>query len=151
MSDVRVRILVAEGVAELVLSRPEKRNALDDRTIAELKEALQLAADDPRVSVLLLRGEGKDFCAGADLSQLERIAGNAGAMENLQDAASLGALFVAMDGGDIIYRGFEDGIVKLELHGSCSGCPSSTATLKNGIENMLRHYVPEVIAVEAVA
>jgi len=58
---------------------------------------------------------------------------------------------VAQDGGDIIYRGFEDGIVKLELHGSCSGCPSSTATLKNGIENMLRHYVPEVIAVEAVA
>jgi Fe-S cluster biogenesis protein NfuA len=58
---------------------------------------------------------------------------------------------VAMDGGDIIYRGFEEGVVKLELHGSCSGCPSSTATLKQGIENMLRHYVPEVIAVEAVA
>jgi len=58
---------------------------------------------------------------------------------------------VAQDGGDIIYRGFEDGIVKLELHGSCAGCPSSTMTLKNGIENMLRHYVPEVLAVEAVA
>lgn len=58
---------------------------------------------------------------------------------------------VAMDGGDIIYRGFEKGIVKLELHGSCSGCPSSTITLKNGIENMLRHYVPEVLAVESVA
>lgn len=58
---------------------------------------------------------------------------------------------VAMDGGDIIYRGFENGIVKLELHGSCSGCPSSTMTLKNGIENMLRHYVPEVQGVEAVA
>lgn len=57
---------------------------------------------------------------------------------------------VAQDGGDIIFRGFEDGIVKLELHGSCSGCPSSTITLKNGIENMLKHYVPEVIAVEAV-
>lgn len=58
---------------------------------------------------------------------------------------------VAQDGGDIIFRGFEDGIVKLELHGACSGCPSSTATLKNGIENMLKHYVPEVVAVEAVA
>lgn len=57
---------------------------------------------------------------------------------------------VAMDGGDITYRGFEDGIVKLELHGSCSGCPSSTATLKNGIETMLKHYVPEVLGVEAV-
>jgi Fe-S cluster biogenesis protein NfuA len=57
---------------------------------------------------------------------------------------------VAMDGGDIIYKGFEDGIVLLELHGACSGCPSSTATLKSGIENMLKHYVPEVVAVEAV-
>jgi len=57
---------------------------------------------------------------------------------------------VAQDGGDIIFRGFHDGIVQLELHGSCSGCPSSTVTLKNGIENMLKHYVPEVVAVEAV-
>jgi Fe-S cluster biogenesis protein NfuA len=57
---------------------------------------------------------------------------------------------VAQDGGDIIFRGFEDGIVLLELHGACSGCPSSTVTLKNGIENMLKHYVPEVVAVEAV-
>jgi Fe-S cluster biogenesis protein NfuA len=57
---------------------------------------------------------------------------------------------VAQDGGDIIFRGFHDGIVQLELHGSCSGCPSSTITLKNGIENMLKHYVPEVVAVEAV-
>lgn len=55
---------------------------------------------------------------------------------------------VAMDGGDVIYRGFEDGIVKLELKGSCSGCPSSTITLKNGIENMFKHYIPEVVAVE---
>lgn len=57
---------------------------------------------------------------------------------------------VAMDGGDIVFRGFHDGIVQLELHGACSGCPSSTATLKSGIENMLKHYVPEVVAVEAV-
>lgn len=57
---------------------------------------------------------------------------------------------VAQDGGDILFRGFRDGIVQLELHGACSGCPSSSATLKSGIENMLKHYVPEVIAVEAV-
>lgn len=57
---------------------------------------------------------------------------------------------VAMDGGDIIYKGFENGIVLLELHGACSGCPSSTITLKNGIESMLKHYVPEVQEVEAV-
>lgn len=57
---------------------------------------------------------------------------------------------VAQDGGDIIFKDFVDGVVKLQLHGACSGCPSSTITLKNGIESMLKHYVPEVIAVEAV-
>lgn len=57
---------------------------------------------------------------------------------------------VAMDGGDITYRGFNNGIVTLELKGACSGCPSSTITLKNGIESMLRHYVPEVESVEAI-
>ena len=58
---------------------------------------------------------------------------------------------VAQDGGDIIFRGFENGVVLLHMQGSCSGCPSSTATLKMGIENMLRHYVPEVTSVRAVA
>jgi Fe-S cluster biogenesis protein NfuA len=58
---------------------------------------------------------------------------------------------VAQDGGDIIFRGFEEGVVYLHMQGSCAGCPSSTATLKMGIENMLKHYVPEVVAVEAVA
>jgi Fe-S cluster biogenesis protein NfuA len=57
---------------------------------------------------------------------------------------------VAQDGGDIIFEDFEDGIVYLHMQGSCSGCPSSTATLKAGIENMLRHYIPEVIEVRAV-
>ncbi|MCI0756634.1 NifU family protein [Teichococcus vastitatis] len=57
---------------------------------------------------------------------------------------------VAGDGGDIVFRGFRDGIVKLHLQGACSGCPSSRATLKHGVENMLRHYVPEVVAVEQV-
>jgi Fe-S cluster biogenesis protein NfuA len=58
---------------------------------------------------------------------------------------------VAQDGGDIIYKGFKNGTVYLNLRGSCAGCPSSSATLKMGIENMLRHYVPEVLQVEAIA
>ncbi|MGH3261294.1 MAG: NifU family protein [Trebonia sp.] len=57
---------------------------------------------------------------------------------------------VAGDGGDIIFRGYRDGVVRLHMQGSCSGCPSSSATLKHGIENMLRHYVPEVSSVEQV-
>jgi Fe-S cluster biogenesis protein NfuA len=57
---------------------------------------------------------------------------------------------VAKDGGDIVYRGFREGTVYLALHGACSGCPSSTMTLKNGIESLLKHYVPEVETVEAI-
>jgi Fe-S cluster biogenesis protein NfuA len=56
---------------------------------------------------------------------------------------------VANDGGDIIYRGFRDGVVYLTMQGACSGCPSSSATLKQGIEGLLKHYVPEVSEVRA--
>ncbi|WP_379551158.1 NifU family protein [Erythrobacter sp. W53] len=56
---------------------------------------------------------------------------------------------VAGDGGDIAYRGFKDGVVYLTMQGACSGCPSSTATLKHGIEGLLKHYVPEVVEVRA--
>lgn len=58
---------------------------------------------------------------------------------------------VAKDGGDIIFQSFDKGIVFLKMRGACSGCPSSTMTLKSGIETMLRHYIPEVLEVRAVA
>jgi Fe-S cluster biogenesis protein NfuA len=57
---------------------------------------------------------------------------------------------VAGDGGDITFRGFKDGVVYLHMRGACSGCPSSTATLKHGIENLLKHFVPAVQGVEQV-
>ena len=57
---------------------------------------------------------------------------------------------VAQDGGDITFQGFKEGVVFLNMKGSCAGCPSSTATLKHGIENLLRHFVPEVSEVRAV-
>ena len=57
---------------------------------------------------------------------------------------------VAQDGGDIVYRGYRDGKLYLGMQGACSGCPSSTITLKRGIESLIRHYVPEVESVEAV-
>jgi Fe-S cluster biogenesis protein NfuA len=56
---------------------------------------------------------------------------------------------VANDGGDIVYRGYRDGVVHLAMQGACSGCPSSTATLKHGIESLLKHYIPEVTEVRA--
>ena len=57
---------------------------------------------------------------------------------------------VAQDGGDITFSGFRDGVVYLHMRGACSGCPSSTATLRHGIENLLRHFCPEVQEVQAV-
>ena len=57
---------------------------------------------------------------------------------------------VAQDGGDIAYHGYKDGRLYLTMHGACSGCPSSTVTLKRGIESLIRHYVPEVESVEAI-
>jgi Fe-S cluster biogenesis protein NfuA len=57
---------------------------------------------------------------------------------------------VAQDGGDIVFHGYEDGVVFLHMRGACAGCPSSTATLRHGIENLLRHFIPEVQEVRAV-
>jgi Fe-S cluster biogenesis protein NfuA len=57
---------------------------------------------------------------------------------------------VAGDGGDIVFRGFKDGVVYLAMKGSCSGCPSSTATLKNGVQNLLRHFLPDVREVQSI-
>ena len=57
---------------------------------------------------------------------------------------------VAQDGGDIVYKGYRDGRLYLSMHGACSGCPSSSVTLKRGIEGLIRHYVPEVESVEAI-
>jgi methylglutaconyl-CoA hydratase len=98
VSDEFERILYERDdlLARITLNRPEKRNALDDLTVAELRVALHIADDDPEVHVIVLAGAGKDFCAGADLSQLELIASGAGPLENLDDAAELGALFVQL-------------------------------------------------------
>lgn len=57
---------------------------------------------------------------------------------------------VAQDGGDIVFHGYEDGVVSLTMRGACAGCPSSTATLKHGIENLLKHFIPEITEVRAV-
>jgi methylglutaconyl-CoA hydratase len=98
VTDSYERILLETdgAVAILTLNRPEKRNALDRRTIEELGDALDRAARDEAVRVVLLRSAGPDFCAGADLAQLQRIARGADAIENLHDATALGDLFVRM-------------------------------------------------------
>jgi Fe-S cluster biogenesis protein NfuA len=96
------------------------------------------------------------FTSGVDVIESEEPVGG-GESEDDEIAAQIKELIdtrvrpaVAQDGGDIIFRGFEEGVVYLHMQGSCSGCPSSTATLKHGIENMLRYYVPEVVEVRPV-
>jgi methylglutaconyl-CoA hydratase len=96
MADRRTRLDIADGVATITLVRPEKRNALDAQTVAELTQAMQDCAEDETVRLIALRGEGRDFCAGADLDQLARMAATTDPLENLDDAAALGRLFILM-------------------------------------------------------
>jgi len=94
MTESEVVLYSVKGsVARITLNRPEKRNALNDALIAELKENLKKAAADKNVRVVVISGAGKDFCSGADLSALQKIAG-ASVAENSEDARSLLELFL---------------------------------------------------------
>src|SRR5215208_7621177 len=93
-SEQEVVVYAVEGaVARVTLNRPEKRNALNDAVIAGVKESLAKASQDERVRVVVISGAGKDFCSGADLSALQKIAG-ASVAENAADARSLLELFL---------------------------------------------------------
>jgi len=96
----RVLTETRQGVAWLTLNRPEKRNALDSATVSALKAAITELDRDDEVRVIVLRGAGPDFCAGADLEQLERIAAGTDPLANVADADELGALFVLMRRAD---------------------------------------------------
>ena len=101
------------------------------------------------------------FMSGAPLLVSDSVASDPAADEeeffNEEDAETVATIkdlietrvrpAVASDGGDITFRGFKDGIVYLNMKGSCSGCPSSTATLQHGIQNLLKHFVPDVVEV----
>src|ERR1044072_3832123 len=94
MSENEIVLYSVEGaVARITLNRPEKRNALNDAVIAGLKESLKSAAADKNVRVIVISGAGKDFCSGADLSALQKIAG-ASVSDNAEDARSLLELFL---------------------------------------------------------
>lgn len=94
MSEV-LRVERRDGIATLVLNRPEKRNALDSTLVAALADALADTARDPEVRVVCIRGEGPDFCAGADLAELEAIASQ-GPVESVHDAQRLGDVLRAL-------------------------------------------------------
>jgi Fe-S cluster biogenesis protein NfuA len=98
------------------------------------------------------------FSSGAPLLDGDGAEGTSGEFFDAKDFETVEAIkelletrvrpAVAGDGGDIVFKGFRDGIVYLRMKGACSGCPSSTATLRHGIENLLRHFLPDVQAVE---
>jgi len=90
-----LRVEIAEGVATFTLNRPDRRNALNGELVQALRGAFAGALIDPEVRVIVLTGEGRDFCSGADLEELESIA-DMGPEESLQDASELGELFTDM-------------------------------------------------------
>lgn len=97
------------------------------------------------------------FTTGAPVMTTTGVAVESDAEEDSEIVAQIRELLdtrvrpaVAQDGGDIIFHRFDQGIVFLEMQGACAGCPSSTATLKMGVENMLRHYIPEVVEVRPI-
>jgi Fe-S cluster biogenesis protein NfuA len=117
----------------------------DEVSWQTLKPQILAAVMDHFVAGLpVIEGEGDDLDEDTDPADQEIV----DQIKELLDTRVRPA--VAGDGGDIVFRGYRDGVVRLHMQGSCSGCPSSSATLKHGIENMLRHYVPEVVAVEQV-
>lgn len=99
---------------------------------------------------LMAEGYAPDIMAGAggELPIAEADAETVAIIKQILDTRVRPA--VAQDGGDIVFHGYEDGIVSLHLRGACAGCPSATATLKQGVENLLKHYVPSVSEVRAV-
>ena len=100
------------------------------------------------------------FVAGLPVMHAQEVATAAQEDEAGPDSEIIGAIkqlldtrvrpAVAQDGGDIVFHGYRDGVVSLHMRGACAGCPSATATLKHGIENLLRHYIPSVTEVRAV-
>ena len=91
----KILYIVDRGAARITLNRPDKRNALDAEIIAEVKDAINNAATDDNVRVVVISGAGKDFCSGADLAALRRIS-EATVMENVADARNFAELFVSM-------------------------------------------------------
>ena len=114
-------------------------------------DVLAILLDHFTAQMPLFRGGSADFAVPPAEEEIADDPADAEIVAQIKDLIDTRVRpAVANDGGDIIYRGFDKGKVYLKMQGACSGCPSSTATLKNGIEQLLRYYVPEVTEVRAV-
>jgi Fe-S cluster biogenesis protein NfuA len=145
-SPLAARLFAIPGVSGVFLGSDFVTVTKDEGEWPHLKPAILGAIMEHFLSGAPVLGEGEAADAeGADEFFDEADAGTVATIKELLETRVRPA--VAMDGGDITFRGFREGVVYLDMKGSCSGCPSSTATLKHGIENLLRHFVPEVAEV----
>ena len=145
-SPLAKRLFMVEGVEGVFLGPDFITVTKDDQDWAHLKPAI--------LGVIM-----EHFTSGRPVMETEARAGHVevdgpdkeivGQITELLDTRVRPA--VAQDGGDITFHGFDEGVVYLHMRGACAGCPSSTMTLKSGIENLLKHYVPEVTRVEQAA
>jgi len=136
----------SDGICILTLNRPEKRNALNDALIGALKDAFRKAAEDGSLRAVVLRGAGKDFCSGADLSALQKIA-NASLEENLEDARSLAELFVLMRNCRLPVIAAVHGRALAGGCGLATGCDIvlATETARFGYPEVKIGFVPAIV------
>ncbi len=161
------RVVMAKGTVDFATADAAKPSPLAKRLFAvEGVERVFLGSDFVTVTKAvdrdwqilkpsILGGIMEHYTSGEPVV-VEADQADAGATDDDEVVAQIKELLetrvrpaVAQDGGDIVFQDFRDGVVYLHMQGSCSGCPSSTATLKMGIENLLKHYVPEVVEVQA--
>jgi Fe-S cluster biogenesis protein NfuA len=142
-------LFMVDGVTGVFLGSDFISVTKDDTDWAHIKPAILGAIMEHFLSDLPILGDSEPEPDVSDAEFFE--AGDTETVEVIKELlATRVRPAVAMDGGDITFRGFRDGTVFLHMQGACAGCPSSTATLKNGIENLLRHFVPGVEQVQQV-
>jgi Fe-S cluster biogenesis protein NfuA len=146
-SPLAERLFGVSGVTRIFFGADFVTVTKDDSDWQHLKPAILGAIMEHYMSGAPLLADGTATSDEADADEFfnEADAETVGMIKDLLETRVRPA--VANDGGDITFRGFKDGVVYLNMKGSCAGCPSSTATLQHGIQNLLRHFVPEVVEV----
>jgi Fe-S cluster biogenesis protein NfuA len=149
-SPLAERLFAVDGVAGVFFGHDFITVTKKDGEWAHLKPAILGAIMEHFLSgEPVLRGSAADSGdSDGDEFFADEDAGTVATIKELIETRVRPA--VANDGGDITFRGYKEGVVYLNMRGACAGCPSSTATLKNGIENLLRHFVPDVVEVRPV-
>lgn len=155
VSPLAARLFGIEGVRAVFLGADFVAVTKDEGAWTHLKPLILGAIMEHYLSGMpILNTEGTASTPGQDLENREEEFFDeadreiVGTIKELLETRVRPA--VAQDGGDIAFRGFKDGIVFLSMHGACSGCPSSTATLQYGVQNLLRHFIPEIKEVRSV-